>query len=194
MTSDKKITKRFIQMLQNKDKTGRVDVLRYIFDVLGIKKADLFPEIKQEKAKPTKMAPTTLPAEPLAGYPKGFELCRNPAYSIPYAKFQGKAIGAVFCVNGKHFIFDFEDTARNTSLNKALQSIKNQRQTELGKAIIPTISMFQEVQKHVCEFNNLTKDFNGNPIVPQQKYLDSSMSIHTETGILRLAIWAPWLD
>ena len=180
-------------MLQHKDKTGRVKVLLYIFNVLGLKEADLFPK---KTEKPESAEPTTLlePSEPPDGHPKGFELCHNPAYSINYARFQGKAIGAVLCVNGKHFIFDFEDAAKSISLKKALEAVKNQHPTELGKAIIPSVYMFQEVQKHLSEFNKLTRDFNGSSIVNQQKYLDSSMSNPEETGILRLAIWAPWLD
>lgn len=115
--------------------------------------------------------------------------------NTPYiAARQGEALGVVFCLEGKHFIFAFESKGKMTLLS-AQKAVQANKYGIIGNYhwIIPTVPMFETVQKAVRQFNE-TANFYGGDRIDHSEYLDASMTNPCKIGVLRLAMWAPWLD
>ncbi len=124
--------------------------------------------------------------------PEGFTL--DHCSGLPIAIRKNKVMGAVFCLEGKHFIFAFKSKYKMTLL-KAQKAIKEDKYGTIDGYhwIIPTVSMFTTVQEAVQQFNVLANTYGGDMIYGCE-YLDASMTDPCKIATLRLAMWAPWLD
>lgn len=109
--------------------------------------------------------------------------------SLPYVTYKGTVIGVVFEIRGKHFVFSHKNTQKGITAKEAIKSFY---EGKYGNWFIPSVEMFQTVQRHLAMFNEVVTKLHGDSI-QKVEYIDSSMKPN-QTGFLRLAMWAPWLD
>ena len=124
--------------------------------------------------------------------PEGFTL--DTCNDLPIAIRKSEVLGAVFCLEGKHFIFAFK-SRNKMNLLEAQRAICNDKFGTIDGYhwIMPTVPMFIAVQKLVQQFNTIATAYGGDKI-DRCEYLDASMTNPCKFAILRLAMWAPWLD
>lgn len=166
-------------------KEEKIRNVKALIEELGLSYAkDVFP-VQHEEATET---PSQSP-KPKA--PRGFELAHYDGTPIAWQK---GAFGVVFCLEGKHFVFSLKSERRMSLLEAQKATKKDKFGTIDGYHwIIPTVPMFETVQKNVQQFNKVAEFYSGDKI-DRCEYLDASMTDPCKIGTLRLAMWAPWLD
>ncbi len=105
---EKAIIKCFISMMQHKDKAGRIEVFLYLFNVLGIKQADLYPP------KNDAQSPADLPNE--------FDLLiRMPDTELRRVPFSQRNLGepiGIFPINGSTMYLELNEVEGKRHVDK----------------------------------------------------------------------------
>lgn len=189
--------------------TEKIDTVVQILKAMGLidttyEKINLIRELaKKFELKGTDIF-ANLPSQPQSasvsdfhrspnGYPEGFEVCSNPAYSIGYAKYHGEVIGIIFQLNGKHFVFSHKDKYNNVTTQKIKEYLDKLQTIGEQKWRIPTIAEFKEVQRSYPQFNKMMLALGGKTL-DDKEYMDTSTPSKREVAHVRLVISAPWLD
>ncbi len=175
------------QVIEAMGITDRDEKIKLVKALIAQWSLDYFSEIRREQPAQKPKTPT------------GFEVIPpSTSYSLSYAKYKGRVIGVVFCLDGRHFIFSHKNAEDVITLQTAKNNLNQGKYDYVGGNPwqIPTIEMFLEVNRNLNKFNcTMEKLANcGAGKIVKKIYLDASMKNYNQVGILRLAMWAPWLD
>ncbi len=141
---EKAITKLFIQMMQHKDKAGRIEVFLRLLGILGIKQADLYhPKTESETQPPTELSDEF---DLLIRTKKG-ELRR-----VPFSQRNlGKPVG-IFPINGSPMYLELDEVADKCPNDKDVDIFRLPEVDELERIDIAKINPYlQALDKPTLE-------------------------------------------